>query len=63
MELKSVESSSLVIRQDSQAKQAPSPAASIKEILSLSVGPIVGWIFHPVYQLVNAAVVGRMDNP
>ena len=34
---------------------------STNTILKLTIWPIIGMIFHPMYQLVNAAFVGHME--
>ena len=33
-----------------------------KDICAYAIMPIIGMIFHPVYTVVNAAVVGRFEN-
>jgi len=32
----------------------------VKEILKYSVWPIVGMIFHPMYTIINSAMIGRL---
>ena len=36
--------------------------ASLHTICKLAIMPIIGMIFHPMYQLVNVAFIGRMDD-
>ena len=35
---------------------------SICTVLKLSYMPILGFLFHPMYQLINAIFVGRMND-
>ena len=35
----------------------------IKDILSLSVSPIISSLLHPAYMLMNNMVLGRMADP
>jgi hypothetical protein len=36
------------------------PAAGLKMIMKQSIWPIVGFIFHPTYMLVNAVILGNI---
>lgn len=40
--------------------QLPGTVETLKQILKLSLWPILGSCFHPVYTMVNAAICGRM---
>ena len=35
---------------------------TIKDISHFAMWPIIGQVFHPIYSVVNAAVVGRFDD-
>ena len=39
----------------------PNTCTTIGEVSRYAVWPIVGMIFHPLYTIINAAVVGRME--
>ena len=51
--------------QSKDTPEGPPPTLStcsaMKDIAKYAFWPIVGMFFHPVYSVVNAAVVGRME--
>jgi len=36
---------------------------SLKTVIGLTVNPIIGSFFHPVYLIINAATLGHANNP
>ena len=46
---------------DSKSPPTINTCATAWEITKFSVWPIIGMMFHPMYSVINAAVVGRME--
>jgi hypothetical protein len=44
-------------------KSTPTFAEASKTVFGLAINPIIGSFFHPMYSIVNAAVLGHANDP
>jgi len=53
---------SMLLNENTKSEPNLSFTKVTKDIFAYALMPIIGMIFHPVYSVVNAAVVGRFEN-